>query len=67
MSHTVLKVEGMSCGHCVQSIEQALTQVGAKGKVDLAGKKVEVDYDESKLTIEAIKEAIEDQGYDVVG
>lgn len=67
MSNAVLKVEGMSCGHCVQSIEQALTQVGATGKVDLAAKKVEVEYDESKLTIDAIKEAIEDQGYDVVG
>ncbi|MBP1154661.1 MULTISPECIES: copper ion binding protein [unclassified Paenibacillus] len=66
MQQTTLKVEGMSCNHCVNSIEKALKQLGAEGKVDLGGKSVTVDYDESKLTLETIKEAIEDQGYDVV-
>lgn len=66
MASTVLKVEGMSCGHCVNSIEKALTEKGASGKVDLASKKVSVEYDESKLSLDAIKEAIEEQGYDVV-
>ncbi|MGD8192706.1 cation transporter [Brevibacillus ginsengisoli] len=66
MQNTVLKVEGMSCGHCVNSVETALKNIGATGKVDLASKTVSVQYDESKLNLEAIKEAIEDQGYDVV-
>ncbi|MEK3885361.1 cation transporter [Paenibacillus sp. PL2-23] len=67
MAGTILKVEGMSCGHCVGAVEKALEQIGASGKVDLAGKKVAVEYDESSLTLDAIKAAIEDQGYDVVG
>ncbi|GKU76133.1 copper ion binding protein [Paenibacillus sp. L3-i20] len=66
MANAVLNVEGMSCGHCVNSVEKALGEIGVSGKVDLAGKKVSVDYEESKVTIEAIKAAIEDQGYDVV-
>jgi len=66
MANTVLKVEGMSCGHCVSAIEKALAEKGASGKVDLASKNVAVEYDESKLSLDAIKEAIEDQGYDVV-
>lgn len=66
MANTVLKVEGMTCGHCVSSVEKALVNAGASGKVDLAGKKVTVEYDESKVSIDAIKAAIEDQGYDVV-
>ncbi|RIX50727.1 copper chaperone [Paenibacillus nanensis] len=66
MKQTVLKVEGMSCGHCVSAVEKALDQAGARGKVDLASKKVEIEYDESKVTLEALKAAIEDQGYDVV-
>ena len=66
MAQTVLKVDGMSCGHCVNAIEKALDQVGASGKVDLAGKKVAVEYDESKVTLDSVKAAIEDQGYDVV-
>lgn len=66
MQSTILKVEGMSCGHCVKSVETALKNIGASGKVDLASKSVSVEYDESKLNLDAIKEAIEDQGYDVV-
>lgn len=34
--------------------------------VDLKEKKVTVEYDSSKLEIETIKNAIEDQGYEVV-
>jgi copper chaperone len=66
MKQVTLRVEGMSCGHCVKTIEGALKEVGASGKVDLAGKTVEVSYDEGKLQLEAIKAAIEEQGYDVV-
>jgi copper chaperone len=66
MANVTLKVEGMSCGHCVNSVEKALKAIGASGKVDLAGNKVEVMYDETKLNLDAVKQAIEEQGYDVV-
>ncbi|ASA25309.1 copper ion binding protein [Paenibacillus donghaensis] len=66
MSNVTLQVEGMSCGHCVSAVEKAVSGVGAAAKVDLAAKTVAVDYDESKVSLGAIKEAIEDQGYDVV-
>ena len=35
MKNITLKVEGMSCQHCVNSIEGALKEIGATGKVDL--------------------------------
>ncbi|MFC5451331.1 copper ion binding protein [Paenibacillus aestuarii] len=66
MSTIILKVEGMTCNHCVSAVEKAVKEAGANGKVSLASKQVEVQYDESKVTVEAIKEAIEEQGYDVV-
>ncbi|MNJ56151.1 Copper chaperone CopZ [compost metagenome] len=66
MKSVILNVEGMSCNHCVKSVEGAVSGLGAQAKVDLANKKVEVEYDDAKLTVEAIKEAIEDQGYDIV-
>jgi len=66
MKQVTLRVEGMSCGHCVNAIEGALKQLGACGKVDLAGKTVDVTYDEGKLQLDAIKAAIEEQGYDVI-
>lgn len=66
MANATLQVKGMSCGHCVNSVEKALTDIGASGSVDLAGGTVAVQYDENKVTLEAIKGAIEEQGYDVV-
>lgn len=66
MKEITLKVEGMSCGHCVNAIEGTLKNLGASGKVDLAEKAVSISYDESKLSLDKIKEAIEDQGYDIV-
>lgn len=65
MQQVTLTVEGMSCNHCTSAVEGALSKLGAKGKADLATKTVTVEYDEAKLTLEQIKEAIEDQGYDV--
>jgi copper chaperone len=65
MKNVTLNVEGMSCGHCVNSIEGALKTLGAQGNVDLANESVDVLYDESKLTLETIKEVIEEQGYEV--
>ncbi|THF72867.1 copper ion binding protein [Cohnella fermenti] len=66
MSNITLKVEGMSCGHCVSAVEGAVGKLGASAKVDLAGKSVAIEYDESKTSVASLKEAIEDQGYDVV-
>lgn len=66
MKSVTLNVEGMNCNHCVKSVEGAVGDLGAEAKVDLENKKVEVSFDEAKITVEDIKEAIEDQGYDVV-
>ncbi|MFC4810297.1 copper ion binding protein [Paenibacillus sp. GCM10023250] len=65
MQSVTLKVEGMSCNHCVKAVEGAVVKAGAAGKVDLAAGSVAVEYDEAKVSLDAIKEAIEDQGYDV--
>jgi copper chaperone len=68
MATEVLKVEGMSCQHCVMSIEKAVGALqGVMGvKVDLAGKTVTIEYETAVLTLEIIKETIEDQGYEVI-
>ncbi len=66
MQHVTLNVEGMSCNHCLNAVEGAVKSVGATGKVDLPTKKVTVDFDENKVSLDAIKQAIVDQGYDIV-
>lgn len=66
MQTATLKVQGMSCGHCVQAVEGAVKKLGGSAKVDLASGMVTVEFDESQTSLQAIKESIEDQGYDVV-
>ena len=68
MKNTTLNVEGMSCSHCVNAVTKAVTALeGVSGvNVDLEGKKVTVDFEEDKVSLDKIKEAIEEEGYDVV-
>lgn len=66
MKNVTLKVEGMSCGHCVNSVEDALKNLGVSGKVDLTAKTVAVEFDDSNVSLDVIRAAIEEQGYDVI-
>ncbi|TCT19118.1 copper chaperone [Melghiribacillus thermohalophilus] len=63
-----LNVQGMSCGHCEKAVRGALTALDGVESVTvhLDSGKVDVTYDESKVTKEKMAEAIEEQGYDVV-
>ena len=67
MKTTVLKVNGMSCGHCVKAVEESVGGLaGVKSvNVDLSSGNVEVSYDASAVTLESIKDTIDDQGYEV--
>ena len=67
MENVTLNVEGMSCGHCVKAVEGGVGELPGinEVKVDLEAAKVTVAFDEAKVSVAAIKEAIEEQGYDV--
>jgi copper chaperone len=67
MEKTQLKVSGMTCGHCEKAVKTALLEVnGVKDVlVSLKTGQVDVEFDTSKATLEQLKEAVEDQGYDV--
>ena len=67
MQTLTLDVRGMTCGHCKMSVEGALnTLEGVSNvEVDLATGKVNVTYDETKVTLAQLQEAVEEQGYDV--
>lgn len=58
-----LAVSGMSCGHCVKSITQAIVQLDAKAevKVDLASARVKVT---SSLSQDQVMSAIDDLGFE---
>ncbi|MET0844688.1 MAG: cation transporter [Pseudomonas sp.] len=59
----VFNVQGMSCGHCVKAITQALQakDPAASVRIDLAAKEVGV---ESALTTDQVIAAITEEGYE---
>lgn len=63
----IINVEGMSCEHCENAVKKAVGILNGVDSVsvDLKGKKVTVEFDNEKVSIETIKDTIEDQGYDV--
>lgn len=68
MAKTVLKIEGMSCSHCAKAVENAIGALpGVTGvSVDLKAKTAQIECDENRFDIEAVKAAVKDEGYTVV-
>ncbi|MBM7587474.1 copper chaperone [Bacillus pakistanensis] len=68
MENVKLTVKGMSCGHCVNSIEENVGKVNGvqSVKVHLKDEKVDVSFDSKVVSLKNITNMIEDQGYDVV-
>lgn len=60
----VFNVQGMSCGHCVKAITQAVQALdpAASVRVDVAAREVGV---ESTLNEDQVITAIREEGYDV--
>lgn len=67
MEKVTLNVEGMSCNHCVKAIEGSVGALNGirSVKVDLKAATVDVEYNSQDVSLDKIKEEIEDQGYDV--
>lgn len=58
-------IEGMSCEHCVAHVKDALEGIDGVSKIEvsLEGKYATVETD---VNDQILKEAIEEEGYDVV-
>jgi len=61
-------IEGMSCGHCVNHVKEALSELdGVTGvDVDLEAKSAVLESSED-VNDEDIKRAVDDVGYQVTG
>ena len=67
MARTVLTVPDISCEHCEHTITEALTPVEGirEVKVDIPAKQVQVDYDESVVNVEKMKDILQEEEYPV--
>lgn len=62
---TTLTVTGMTCGHCVSSVQSALEDLSGvrSARVDLDASRAIVDYDEAKTSPRELTVAVAEAGY----
>jgi copper ion binding protein len=65
MADTTIKVEGMSCQHCVMRVTKALQGLSGIQDLDVQIGAVKLRFDEHSLKKEDIVKAIENAGYKV--
>lgn len=62
---TVIKIDGMSCQHCVMAVKKEIQKLDVKNLEVKIGE-ASVEFDESIIDVQNIEKAIEDAGYIVV-
>lgn len=62
-----IRIEGMNCGHCVMAVKKELGKIPGLRVKDVRIGSASVEYDESIVTPEKIKEAVEEAGYALQG
>ena len=67
MAKTVLNVPDISCEHCQRTITNALSPVPGVSSVDvdIPAKQVAVEYDETTVDVNQLKEILEEEDYPV--
>ena len=64
----VLKVEGMTCQHCIQTVTETVGKMTGVEKVgvSLGQKEVTIDFDELQTQTEEISAQIIEAGFEVI-
>ncbi|WP_291318317.1 heavy-metal-associated domain-containing protein [Desulfonatronospira sp.] len=64
---TTIKIEGMSCGHCVKAVTDALNNIPGVSGVQVSLEHGQAEFNAGDdLDMAAVKKAVEDAGYKVV-
>ncbi len=66
MKSQELKIEGMSCGHCVMSVKKELGKLADVKVEEVTVGAARVQYDETKLGVQDLARAIREAGYKLV-
>ena len=67
MTKLTLDITGMSCGHCVASVSRTLKAMPDVQVEAVTIGSATIDFDEAKVSADAIAKAVTDEGYAVVG
>lgn len=66
MQRTSLHIEGMSCGHCLNAVSQALAGIPGVEVESVRIGRAEVRYDEEATSPKALEAAVTEAGYPAV-
>ena len=59
-----IKVEGMSCKHCVATVEKAIKSIDGVENIHVDLEKKEAEFElKGNVSIEDVKKAVKDAGY----
>lgn len=64
MKDLILKIDGMSCGHCVGQVTKALTQLDSVQVKAVKVGEAFVAYDQGEITPADIARAVTEVGYE---
>ena len=66
--NVTLKIAGMHCNGCSSNLEKMLNKRSGvlSAKVSLEAACAEVEYDETKVDLDGLREVVENCGFDVV-
>ena len=66
MATVTLNIDGMTCGGCVKSVTKVLNDLDGvrSATVSLENKNAQVEFDEGKIQMAQLVEAVEDAGFD---
>lgn len=67
MTDVTIKVEGMSCQHCVMRVKKAIEALKGIAALDVQIGSVKVKFDDKEVKKEEIEKAIVNSGYKVAG
>ena len=67
MAEATLKIEGMSCQHCVMRVKKAVDSVPGVSQSDVKVGAATITFDEAKVKRDAIEKAVVKAGYTVSG
>lgn len=67
MNELTLKIEGMSCQHCVMRVKKAIDAIQGVSNSDVVIGRAVVTFDETKTSKEAVSAAVEKAGYKIAG
>jgi copper chaperone CopZ len=58
-----LQIDGMTCGHCVSAVTQALTSLPSVKVRDVTMGTADVAFDPDKVSVAQLLDVVNDEGY----